>query len=99
MTRSSRRQAPACYQVRVDGHLDDHWSSWFADLVVVRESDRTTSITGAVRDQAELHGLLAKVRDLGVALVSVAVVDPPAAPAAPAAPAVTSGSRPAPTSC
>ena len=76
MAHSPGRQAPACYQLRVDGHLDDHWSAWFGDLTLSRESDGTTSLRGLVSDQAELHGLLMKIRDLSVTLISVAVVDP-----------------------
>ncbi len=69
------RKGPACYELRVDGHLDDHWSAWFGDLALTRESDGTTSLSGPVSDQAELHGLLMKVRDLGLTLISVAVID------------------------
>jgi hypothetical protein len=75
MARTPRRRGPACYQLRVDGHLDDHWSAWFSDLTVTHENDGTTSLSGPVADQAELHGLLVKVRDLGVTLMSVAVID------------------------
>ena len=77
MARSTRRQAPAGYKLWVDGHLDDHWSAWFGGLTLTHESDGTTSLSGLVSDQAELHGLLRKVRDLGVTLISVAVIDPP----------------------
>ena len=76
MASSPRRQAPACYRLRVDGHLDEHWSAWFGDLILTHESDGTTSLSGLVSDQAELHGLLRKVRDLGVTLISVAVIAP-----------------------
>jgi hypothetical protein len=76
MAQPPRRQAPARYKLRVDGHLDDHWSAWFGDLTLTHESDGTTSLDGLVSDQAELHGLLMKVRDLGVTLISVAVLDP-----------------------
>jgi hypothetical protein len=76
MAQSPRRQAPACYKLRVDGQLDDHWSAWFDDLTLTHESDGTTSLSGLVSDQAQLHGLLMKVRDLGVTLISVAVIDP-----------------------
>jgi hypothetical protein len=76
MTKSPKRQVPAGYRLRVDGHLDDHWSPWFGDLTLTQEDDGTTSLSGAVADQAELHGLLTKVRDLGVTLISVAVIDP-----------------------
>lgn len=64
------------YTVRIEGHLDDHWSAWFGNLALTHNSDGTTSLSGPVSDQAELHGLLAKVRDLGVTLISVAVFDP-----------------------
>ena len=60
-------------RLRVEGHLDDHWSDWFGGLALTRNGDGTTSLSGAVEDQAALHGLLAKVRDLGVALISVEV--------------------------
>jgi hypothetical protein len=58
--------------------LDDHWSDWFGDLTLTHEDDGTTSLTGVIADQAELHGLLTKIRDLGVTLISVEVIDPPA---------------------
>ena len=77
MTRSVKRQVLPTYQLRVDGHLDQHWSPWFGDLTLAHESDGTTSLTGVISDQAELHGLLTKIRDLGVALISVALVEPP----------------------
>jgi len=67
---------PAVYQLRVAGRLDQHWSAWFGGLTLTHEDDGSTSLTGAVTDQAELHGLLTKIRDLGVTLISVTVVDP-----------------------
>ena len=67
---------PAVYQLRIAGRLDQHWSPWFGGLTVTHEDDGNTSLTGAVADQAELHGLLAKIRDLGVTLISVTVIDP-----------------------
>ena len=79
MTHTEHR--PAVYQLRVAGRLDQHWSAWFGGLTLTHEDDGSTSLTGAVTDQAELHGLLTKIRDLGVTLISVSVVDP--APAAP----------------
>ena len=59
------------YELRLDGHLDEHWSSWFDGMTLRHETDGTTTLSGTVTDQAELHGLLARVRDLGVTLVSV----------------------------
>ena len=76
MTKSPGGQAPAVYQLRIAGRLAHHWSAWFGDLVLSHEADGTTSLTGLVADQAALHGLLIKIRDLGVTLISVAVVDP-----------------------
>jgi hypothetical protein len=67
---------PARYRLRVAGRIDDRWAAWFGGLTLTHDSDGTTSLTGQVRDQAELHGLLAKVRDLGVTLISVTVVEP-----------------------
>jgi len=83
MSHPSRRPRPCGYQVRVDGHLDQHWSAWFGDLALAHQEDGTTSLTGAVADQAELHGLLTKVRDLGLTLISVEVVDVTRLPARP----------------
>lgn len=71
MTRRPGTHAPVRYEIRVVGHLDDHWSTWFDGLAISHEEDGTTALRGAVTDQAELHGLLAKVRDLGVTLISV----------------------------
>jgi hypothetical protein len=70
------RQVPSCYKLRIAGHLDDHWSAWFDDLTLTHESDSTTSLCGYVPDQAALHGLLMKVRDLGIILISVEAIDP-----------------------
>ena len=64
------------YEIRVRGHLDEHWSAWFGGLVLTREDDGTTVLRGPVTDQAELHGLLAKVRDLGAPLLSVVAEAP-----------------------
>lgn len=77
MTESPKRQLPAAYQLRIAGHLDKHWSAWFGDLDLAHEDDGTTSLTGAIADQAELHGLLSKIRDLGVTLISLTVLDRP----------------------
>jgi hypothetical protein len=59
------------YELRIEGHLDQHWSVWFGGLAVVHEDDGTTTLRGALADQAELHGILAKVRDLGATLISL----------------------------
>ena len=77
MSHTAKRHAPTAYRLRVEGHLAQHWSAWFQDFTLTRENDGTTSLSGAVTDQAELHGLLTKVRDLGITLISVEVIDPP----------------------
>jgi hypothetical protein len=67
--------SPVHYELRVEGHLDEHWSAWFGGLALVRDDDGTTTLSGGVTDQAELYGLLAKVRDLGITLISVTAID------------------------
>ena len=59
------------YEIRLTGHLDARWAAWFDGLTVRHEGDGTTLISGPVADQAALHGLLQRVRDLGLPLVSV----------------------------
>jgi hypothetical protein len=54
---------------RVDGHLDAHWAAWFDDLTLAQQDDGTTTLTGLVQGQSQLHGLLAKIRDLGLILI------------------------------
>jgi hypothetical protein len=63
-------------EIRLKGHLDARWSAWFDGLTLTRESDGTTVIAGPVVDQSALHGLLQKVRDTGLPLVSVTHVEP-----------------------
>jgi hypothetical protein len=63
------------YEIRVAGHLDDHWAATLDDLTLVRLGDGTTRLTGPVADQAQLHGLLARIRDLGVPLLTLRTVD------------------------
>lgn len=59
------------YEIRLSGHLDAHWTAWFDGMTVSDERDGTTVIDGQVVDQAALHGLLQRVRDLGLPLISV----------------------------
>lgn len=67
---------PGRYEIRIKGHLDDRWVNWFEGLTIMREDNGETLLTGPVVDQAALHGLLRKVRDLGLPLVSVIHIDP-----------------------
>ena len=64
------------YQIRIKGHLGSQWTDWFEGLTITLEEDGNTLLTGPVVDQAALHGLLKKVRDLGMPLVSVSPVQP-----------------------
>lgn len=63
------------YEIRVKGHLDPHWSEWFDGLQIANEPNGEALLSGCLPDQAALHGVLAKVRDLNLQLVSVTSVD------------------------
>jgi hypothetical protein len=71
MSQTSDSSRPAVYEIRLASHLPPEWSEWFAGLTVTPEPDGTTRLSGPVSDQAALYGLLRKVRDLGMPLVSV----------------------------
>jgi hypothetical protein len=62
---------PLVYQIRIEGHLGQQWTDWFEGLAITLEENGDTLLTGPVVDQAALYGLLKKVRDLGLPLVSV----------------------------
>ena len=64
------------YEIRLKGHLNNRWAEWFEGLTITLEEDGDTLLTGPVIDQAALHGLLKKVRDLGMPLVSVSPIEP-----------------------
>lgn len=64
------------YEIRLKGHLDARWAAWFDGLRLTRERDGTTILAGPIVDQSELHGVLQKVRDLGLPLLSVSCIDP-----------------------
>jgi RimJ/RimL family protein N-acetyltransferase len=65
------RTAPSTYAIRVDGHLDDHWSAWLGELDMTRDDDGTTTVTVSVVDQTQLHGVLAGLRDIGAVLTDI----------------------------
>ena len=69
-------QEPRLHEIRIKGHLDDRWAEWFDGLTITREDNGDTLLTGLVVDQAALHGLLRKVRDLGMELLSVNRIEP-----------------------
>jgi hypothetical protein len=67
---------PVVYQIRIKGHLGREWTDWFEGLTITLQEDGNTLLTGLVVDQAALHGLLKKVRDLGMPLISVSPLEP-----------------------
>jgi hypothetical protein len=75
--RSNRNSdRPAIYQIILQGHLSDQWSDWFEGFTITLDERGRTILVGPVTDQAALHGLLKKIRDLGIPLVSVRRLDP-----------------------
>ena len=74
---STRRpDESAQHEIRVQGHLGDRWAQWAEGLTLTRESDGTTTLTSLLADQAALHGLLDRIRDLNVTIVSVRRIGP-----------------------
>jgi hypothetical protein len=74
---SNRLDQPMVYQIRIKGHLNRRWTEWFGDVTITLEDNGETLLTCPVVDQAALHGLLRKVRDLGLPLISAVRVNPP----------------------
>jgi hypothetical protein len=74
-TFDEKHNQPQCYEIRIKGHLDDRRAEWFEGLTITLEEDGNTLLTGPVLDQAMLHGLLKRVRDLGLSLVSVSPLE------------------------
>jgi hypothetical protein len=74
-TSPGRQHTSGRYEIRVKGHLNSRWTAWFDGLSLTTESDGTTIIQGPVADQAALHGLLQKVRDVGLPLISVTQIE------------------------
>ena len=64
------------HEIRVQGHLDSRWADWLEGLALTHESDGTTTLTGPLADQAALHGVLNRIRDLALPIVSVRRVGP-----------------------
>jgi hypothetical protein len=64
------------YEIRVEGRLGPRWSAWFGRLTVTAGDDGTTTLHGTVADQAELHGILQQLRDVGIPLISIIRVEP-----------------------
>jgi hypothetical protein len=74
---TGRLDLPMVYQIRLQGHLSPKWTAWFGGMTITLEEGGETLLTGPVVDQAALHGLLRKVRDLGMPLISAIRVKPP----------------------
>ncbi len=68
--------APTTYAIRVDGHLDDHWSRRLGGLTITRNGDGTSTLAGPIVDQAQLHGVLAGLRDIGATLLDLHATEP-----------------------
>jgi len=75
MTDGRAFSKPSIYHIRVKGILDEKWSDWFDGFAITPQADDETLLAGPVADQAALHGLLAKIRDLGLPLLSVQRVE------------------------
>jgi hypothetical protein len=73
---SDDRPEDGRYEIRLRGHLETRWAAWFDGMTLSHERDGSTVLSGPVVDQAALHGLLQKVRDIGLPLVSVTRVEP-----------------------
>ena len=67
---------PTYYQIKLQGHLDNHWSEWFDNLTISNESNGESVLHGPLADQAALHGVLIKIRDLGLPLLAITTVVP-----------------------
>ena len=74
---ANKLDQPMVYQIRIKGHLGPQWTDWFGDVTITLEDNGETLLTCSVVDQAALHGLLRKVRDLGMPLISAIRVNPP----------------------
>jgi hypothetical protein len=74
---ANKLDQPMVYQIRIEGHLGPKWTAWFGGLSITQEDNGETLLTSPMVDQAALHGLLRKVRDLGMPLISAIRVQPP----------------------
>ncbi len=67
--------APEIYEIRVQGHLQDRWTEWFECMTFTRQSDGTTTLYGQLADQTALHGILLKIRNMNLTLISVRKIE------------------------
>jgi hypothetical protein len=69
------RDQPKLYEIRIKGHVDGRWADWFGSMTITLEDNGDTLLTGPLVDQAALHGLLRKVRDSGMTLISIQTIN------------------------
>ena len=72
---TENHNAPVHYEIRIQGHLDMRWADWFDGLTLTHDPDGTTLLAGPLPDQAALHGVLSRIRDLGLPIISVQSLD------------------------
>ena len=73
--KSSSNSSAQVYEIRIGGHLDARWATWFDGMTLTPDEDGTTVVRGVLADQAALHGVLQRLRDAGLALISVTQID------------------------
>ena len=71
MSEEQKKFVPTEYEVKLQGHLDTKWAEWFYDMDIIYESDGTTTLRGALPDQAVLHSILERIRDMNLTLINV----------------------------
>jgi hypothetical protein len=71
MSKGRKTFCPVVYQIKIKGHLEQHWAEWFEEMTFTHEKDGTTTLSGPLPDQAALHSILRKIRDLNLQLISV----------------------------
>jgi hypothetical protein len=75
MFKGRKKNCPVVYQIKIKGHLEEHWAEWFEEMTFTHEKDGTTTLYGPLPDQAALHSILRKIRDLNLQLISVKKVE------------------------
>jgi hypothetical protein len=71
MSKGRKKFGPVVYQIKIKGHLEERWAEWFEEMTFTHEKDGTTTLYGPLPDQAALHSILRKIRDLNLQLISV----------------------------
>ncbi len=71
MSKGRKKFGPVVYQIKIKGHLEESWAEWFEEMTFTHEKDGTTTLYGPLPDQAALHSILRKIRDLNLQLISV----------------------------